>query len=463
MKKIFTLLTIICFGSFAFGQTIFQSNFENWTGAIPDLPTDFALGGGLSNFDADSIVKVTTGAVYGSNAAELINGESGGERFTTQPVSVTSGVTYDIQYWVKGEGLIATRLWDGTFVGGVSYVTVNSGSWAMYSSQVTATATTASAEFMFYARLTNTTASNLQLDSVHVSVATGGPSYTKIYDIQYPANANGDSPLLGSTVTTRGVVTGIVRNGPARHSFFLQDSSKAYNGIYIYQLNDSSIVIGDSVEVTGNVDEFSFGSATLPTELTQIGFPSNITVLNSGNTLPTPVNISTSNVNMEEWEGVLVKVSNAECVSTTGGFGRWDLNDGSGVADADDDIFFYHLTAVVGSYYDVTGIGHYFFDEYSILPRDFSDISLVVGVNETTSANVLIYPNPVKDIINFKLDINNFNVSIIDVTGKTVKVVSSINNKLAISTSNLNNGIYFYSVYDNAGNTIATNKFIVVK
>lgn len=461
MKKIFTLLTIICFGSFAFGQTIFQSNFENWTGASPDMPTDFD--GTQTNFDTDSVVKVTTGAIYGSNSVELVNVESGGERFTTQGVAVTSGVTYDIQYWVKGDGLIGTRLWDGAFGSGPSYVSVSSGAWTMYSSQVTAASTSANAEIIFYARLTNPASDNVRLDSVHVSVATGGPSYTKIYDIQYPANANGDSPLLGSTVTTRGVVTGIVRNGPARHSFFLQDSAKAYNGIYIYQLNDSSIVIGDSVEVTGNVDEFSFGSATLPTELTQIGFPSNITVLNSGNALPTPVNVSTSNVNMEEWEGVLIKLTNAECVSTTGGFGRWDLNDGSGVADADDDIFFYHLTAVVGSYYDVTGIGHYFFDEYSILPRDFSDISLVVSVNETTRPDVLIYPNPVKNVINFKLDVNNFNVSIIDVTGKTVKTVSSINNKLAISTASLNNGIYFYSVYDNGGNVIATNKFIVAK
>lgn len=85
---------------------------------------------------------------------------------------------------------------------------------------------------------------------------------------------------------------------------------------------------------------------------------------------------------MEQWEGVVIQTLNAECTSNTVGFGMWEINDGSGTLLADDDIYFYHLTAVVGSYYDVTGIGHYSFGDYKILPRDANDISLVVGIDE---------------------------------------------------------------------------------
>ena len=279
------------------------------------------------------------------------------------------------------------------------------------------------------------------------------PNFVSIYDIQFTTAPSGDSPENGNIVMTKGVVTGIIVNG-APGTFFIQDGNGAWNGLYIFE-SGTTVARGDSVEVTGTITEFN-GT----TEMISV---SSITVLNSGNTLPTPFVITTGNANAEDWEGVLIRVMNAPCTSNSGGFGLWDLNDGSGVILADDDIFPYAITAVVSTSYNVTGIGHYSFSAFKILPRDANDIALATSIDKLKNTTISVYPNPVKNRINFELDVNAFIVKIIDITGKTVTTHTSINGKLTISTSNFNNGIYFYSIIDNSGNVIATNKFIVAK
>lgn len=471
MKKIFTLFAAVSIGTFCFAQTVFQSNLSSWSAGDP---TDFM--GTTTSISSANVVEQTIGSTYGTSTASLVNATTSHKRLTTQPITVVAGETYLVEMWVAAQtsGDLRTNYYDvtnsvyGTYNAYIDVPTASAGSLTMVSQTVTVPATSTSVEFILSVRNTDPGTSALGvgiiLDSIAITATTAPvATITKIYDIQYPANANGDSPQLGNVVTTKGVVTGIVKNGPARHSFFLQDSAKAYNGIYIYQLNDSSIVIGDSVQVTGTVDEFSFASATLPTELTQIGFPSNITVLNSGNALPTPVSISTANANMEEWEGVLVKVTNAQCTSNSLGFGKWSLNDASGIINADDDIFPYALNAIVGTYYDVVGIGHYFFDEYSILPRGANDISIATSVNEFDDVTVSVYPNPVVDNLNFNMSINSATVNILDITGKIVKTITSTSKAFNVNLGTLGNGIYFYQVVDNKNNVVATSKFIVSK
>lgn len=280
------------------------------------------------------------------------------------------------------------------------------------------------------------------------------PSIVSIYDIQFTAAPSGDSPQLGNVLTTKGVVTAVMINSfPG--TFFIQDGVGAWNGIYVFE-SGTPVSIGDSVMVTGEVQEFN--------NLTELGFVSNVTVLNSGNTLPAPSIISTFDASsMEDYEGVLVQVKNATHTINPGNNGLWIVDDASGGVEIDDEIFPYAIPAVISTVYDVTGVATYAFSMRRIFPRDINDIAISTGIDKLSGINISVYPNPVKDLINFELDINSFNVSIIDVTGKIVKVASSINNKLTVSTSNLNNGIYFYSVYDNGGNIIATNKFIVAK
>lgn len=463
MKKIFTILTAVCFATVSFGQTVFQSNLSSWANGDP---TDF-MNTARTNIASTNVVEQTIGVTYGTSMASLINATSSHKRFVTDAITVVPGESYLIEMWVacQDSGELRTGYYDvtnanyGTYNPYIDVASASAGSLVMVSQTVTVPATSSSVEFILSLRNTSVNQSafniGILLDSIAISATTPPPAnIKKIYDIQFTTNANGDSPELGNVVTTKGVITGIVKNGPDRHAFFIQDSAAAWNGIYVYERNDSTLVIGDSVEVTGTVAEYN--------GLTELTFVSNITVLNSGNTLPTPVVTTTGNANMEQWEGVVIQTLNAECVSNTNGFGMWEINDGSGSLLADDDIYFYHLTAVVGSHYDVTGIGHYSFGDYKILPRDANDISLVVGINELNTSNVAVYPNPAKEQITFETDNNGFNLTITDITGKVIFNQNVVSKKTTVNLNRFNAGVYFYTIANN-NQEVTTDKFIVTK
>lgn len=463
MKKIFTILTAVCFATVSFGQTVFQSNLSSWANGDP---TDF-MNTARTNIASTNVVEQTIGVTYGTSMASLINATSSHKRFVTDAITVVPGESYLIEMWVacQDSGELRTGYYDvtnanyGTYNPYIDVATASAGSLVMVSQTVTVPATSSSVEFILSLRNTSVNQSvfniGIQLDSIAITATTPPPAnIKKIYDIQFTTNVNGDSPEVGNVVTTKGVITGIVKNGPDRHAFFIQDSAAAWNGIYVYERNDSTLVIGDSVEVTGTVAEYN--------GLTELTFVSNITVINSGNTLPTPVVTTTSNANMEQWEGVVIQTLNAECVSNTNGFGMWEINDGSGSLLADDDIYFYHLTAVVGSHYDVTGIGHYSFGDYKILPRDANDISLVVGINELNTSNVAVYPNPAKEQITFETDNNGFNLTITDITGKVIFNQNVVSKKTTVNLNRFNAGVYFYTIANN-NQVVTTDKFIVTK
>lgn len=464
MKKIFTILTAVCLATVSFGQTVFQSNLSSWASGDP---TDWM--GSTTSITSANVVEQTGLATYGTSMASLINATTSHKRFTTQPVNVVAGESYLIEMWVvaQNSGELRTNYYDvtnsayGTYNPYIDVAAASGGNLVMISQTVTVPTNSTSVEFILSLRNTDPTTApapfeiGILVDSVAITATTPPPAnIKKIYDIQFTTNANGDSPEVGNVVTTKGVITGIIKNGPDRHAFFIQDSAAAWNGIYVYERNDSTLVIGDSVEVTGTVAEYN--------GLTELTFVSNITVLNSGNTLPTPVVTTTGNANMEQWEGVVIQTLNAECVSNTNGFGMWEINDGSGSLLADDDIYFYHLTAVVGSHYDVTGIGHYSFGDYKILPRDANDISLVVGINELNTSNVAVYPNPAKEQVTFETDNNGFNLTITDITGKVIFNQNVVSKKTTVNLNRFNAGVYFYTIANN-NQVVTTDKFIVTK
>lgn len=467
MKKIFTLLVAASIGTMAFGQVVFQSDLSSWAAGTP---TDWF--GSKTNLVMSGISQITGSANYGTDEAALINIGSGHKRFTTISTPVVGGTTYNIEMWVSGVGELRTGFYDETNLAYLNpyngYNNITAGPQTVISQSVTMPATCTDAQFILSLR--NTDSTGILLDSVYVGVGGTPPpppaGFTSIYDIQFTTNPNGNSPEENNIVTTRGVVTAYVNNTAnfGAGSFFIQDGDGAWNGLYIY--NQDTLLtpsVGDSIEVTGSISEFNLGSATQA--VTELSFISNLTVLNSGNTLPNTTTISTSAANSEDYEGVLIKVTNAEAtaVGSTLGFGLWEMNDGSGALKGDDDMFAYHLQANQGAYYDVTGIGHYSFDDYKILPRKPTDVSLFTGVDELSGVTVTVYPNPVRNAINFKLGVAGYNVNIVDVTGKIVKAATSLNNKLSVEVSNLNNGIYFYSIAGFDGNLISTNKFIVAK
>jgi hypothetical protein len=114
---------------------------------------------------------------------------------------------------------------------------------------------------------------------------------------------------------------------------------------------------------------------------------------------------------------------------------------------------------------DCTGwahVGYCYFDATTNgtppLPVSCSAPSLV---NESivNSADVSVFPNPVKDILNVYLNVNNAELFIYDVLGKVVAHKSDLQNENRISIKNLDQGLYFYNIVQN-NRSVKTGKII---
>lgn len=189
-----------------------------------------------------------------------------------------------------------------------------------------------------------------------------GPAFTPIHDIQYTEDPSGDSPYVGQTVTTQGVVTAFFYDGHRR--FFVQDAAGPWSGLFLYEPN-GFLNLGDLVEVTGEVSEY-YG-------LTEIA-NGEATVLSSGNPLPDPEVLPTGDVSQEQWESVLVRVENVTVVDEDLGYGEWLVDDGSGGVRVDD-LGDYSYTPSNGDLLDfVQGPLYYSYDNFKIEPRDDDDL-----------------------------------------------------------------------------------------
>lgn len=190
-----------------------------------------------------------------------------------------------------------------------------------------------------------------------LSIIVFAQTEVTIYQIQGQQDL---SPYEGQTVKTSGIVTGVFSG-----SYFIQDGEGEWNGVYVY--SSDNVAVGDELELTAEVDEYY--------DLTELKNISSLTILSSGNPLPTASLLSTEEINDEAYEGVLVKVESAICTNNNLGFGEWELDDGSGPCRVDDMGVVY--SADVGLSYTVIGPLNYSFDFYKIEPRDESDIIIM--------------------------------------------------------------------------------------
>jgi predicted extracellular nuclease len=135
------------------------------------------------------------------------------------------------------------------------------------------------------------------------------------------------SPLVGQTVTIEGIVVGDFQGSGQIGGFFVQeeDSDADTNpltseGIQVFSA--IPVNVGDKVRVTGTVTEFG----TAPNTITQLSSVTGVTVLGSGNPLPTPatVNLPVANVNdLERFEGMQVTFPQTLTVSETFNLARF--------------------------------------------------------------------------------------------------------------------------------------------
>lgn len=414
---------------------IFQSNFQDWA-PMDSFPTDF--NGPHTNLSLNNVTKVTAGAVYGDFACQLANETESGKRFTTQPQSVTAGESYEVTFWVRGEGEVAVRLWADEYVGGVTYTTINSADWTEQAQTVTANIDYDEAEFMFYVR--NTTGDHIQIDSVSIGATT--LTETAIYDIQYSTLVGGGSPMIGQTVETGGIVTAVMSD---TSGYFIQNGSGPWSGIYVYD-TENMTQIGDSVTFSATVDEFY--------DVTELKNPVNFTIVSSGNTVIT-TEISTQEVNTEEYEGVLLQLINATCETAPNNYNEWTANDNSGATTIDDRIYFYEPT--VGVSYDITGVSHYSYGSFMVYPRMMSDVVVhTVGVSELMPESMAIYPNPTAGKVTIE---GTGQLKVYNTAGQLVQTLR-LNGK-AVMLEQLPAGVYSCVLLDEAGQLQAREKLVI--
>jgi len=80
------------------------------------------------------------------------------------------------------------------------------------------------------------------------------------------------------------------------------------------------------------------------------------------------------------------------------------------------------------------------------------------SIENTANNNINIYPNPAKNVVNIK-GVLNANISVNDITGKTVYSKNNCSENEKVNVSNLNSGIYFIRIEGNKH--IYTKKLIV--
>ncbi|MCD4818114.1 MAG: hypothetical protein K8S23_05445 [Candidatus Cloacimonetes bacterium] len=247
-----------------------------------------------------------------------------------------------------------------------------------------------------------------------------------IYDIQYTVDPSGDSPYLDQVVSTDGIVTAIMGN-----YFVIQDATGAWNGIWI---NSSEIVsTGDNITVNGPVVENY--------DNTEINNPY-VSVNSSGNPLPSVTSISTADVNSENYEGVLISVSNAECTSTPNTYGEWEIDDGVVRTPCVVDDLGYVFDPTLGNFYDVTGPVIYSYGDFKVEPRDATDIVQQGDTNPPTISSIsVIDENTIE--VNFSEDVEeitaetttNYTIAdrVVTVTGAVLDGVNATHVTLTVS------------------------------
>jgi predicted extracellular nuclease len=354
---------------------VFTSSFEDWSGPnSPDGWIGNVVAGNATNFTLANITQ-SSDAQEGVSSCRLANTTSTHQRFTTSAVNVNQGEAYTITFWAKGAGDIRTSIVTLNTNGSTNYATYNAyiavtNTWTQYTQTITSP-NTSLGEFIFSVKST-VAPDHLMIDNV---VITGGSvtpptGYVSIYDIQYTTDASGSSTYVGQTVETSGIVTATYGSG-----YFIQNGVGPWTGIHVFN-NSNTPAIGDSVSITGNVVEYF--------NLTQITGVTGFVNHSSGNTLPLAVEITSAQSKTEPYEGVLVKVMNAECTNTNSGFGMWKIN-----TDADSSkvhSLFYAYTPVLGGVYNITGVINYSFDEFRVCPRSINDIEVLS--DNVTSASI---------------------------------------------------------------------------
>ena len=278
--------------------------------------------------------------------------------------------------------------------------------------------------------------------------AAGAQQEVTIYDIQYTTDPSGASPMVGDTVLTYGIVTGIFGN-----NFFIEERpGGAWHGIYVYRGYNSSptVSIGDSVSVTGIVSEYY--------NLTEIGcnYYGEVNILASGLQLPDTTEITIADMTQEKYEGMLAIIRNVYFVES----GVFEGNTSYHIYDENGDTGIVYVksasnavgTTIPTGMTNVVGNMSQYSNHYEILPRapedvpveerELSPIEKPIHIGKT-----LLRPGePIEVVISKSGDyiISIYNVSGSLIESRNYSLPSS--GIITLDTHDLTSGVYFLKV-----------------
>jgi DNA/RNA endonuclease YhcR with UshA esterase domain len=295
-------------------------------------------------------------------------------------------------------------------------------------------------------------------------------------------NQYGEPVLIYQEVTVKGVVT--VATGTfstTNNDVFVQDATGGVN-VYRSGSTSPSLSLGDSVTVTGDVDQF-FGLTRI-----SITSPTDITVEASGLDVPEPLLVTTGDIesNGEIYEGLFVKVIGCSLTSGTwpgtGSDGTLTVDDGSG----DCTLFIDKDTDIDGSpepttHIDIAGVvSQYdpafpYWEGYRLLPRSLSDITISgAGIPGTAEPGIIsrILPNPARGhlriIFSKAASAGSKRIAFYDVAGRRVNELVAGPDAAFVDWKTtdhqgrtLPSGVYFAAVETDMGRQ--TTKVVVIR
>jgi len=311
-----------------------------------------------------------------------------------------------------------------------------------------------------------------------------------------------DSPMEGFDVTLTGVITNDTTNSNIFEAYTMQDQEGPWSGIFLFGIAQT-LERGDEVTVSGTITDynpdwlFKWGNNT-------VMLVDEVTVNSQGNSV-SAVGVESAVLNgdttsAEEYEGVLVRISQAELISLNSYDATFDdgsgpcLVDGDFMVEADQDpnpVFYInsdddYLVAFGDTIRpgeivsNIQGVFTYSFGTYKISIRDENDWGTAVGINPDHETIPLTYklkqnfPNPFNPETKIYFEIpkaHDVSIVIYNMLGQKVRTLVDDNFKAGQHVVNWNGandygirlatGLYFYRI--KAGDFISTKKMMMLK
>ena len=220
-------------------------------------------------------------------------------------------------------------------------------------------------------------------ESSYLVNPTGG-EITAIYDIQYTTDSSGDSPLNGETVTISGIVTAEFWGSSSNRYLYVQDAEGPWNGVVCFEYGGwdtfdfsssagtvHSVAEGDSVTVTGTVDEYY--NLTEIVDVTEVIIHGPAVNMISP-AVVTPGQIMTGGSDAEAYEGCLVTVENVTVDNEDLNNGEWSVSDGTNSVRVDDIWDYYYFPESGQALAEVVGVMTYTYSDAKLEPRLARDV-----------------------------------------------------------------------------------------